>query len=118
MSSSSSTASPDKLSTTIAPLTFKVSVKKVTKSGSSSFPTTPLFTTRLLSNLIIELSPGIIFISPSDKRLAGTPHWPDPSPSEIHDCPIDPGELIPYSTFSEDKTPSSVRSVKFESKDW
>ena len=84
----------------------------------------------MLSNITTELSPGIIFISPvvvaieivlspmlrlSEAKSVGIPHSPEPSPSDTHVCPVIPGELIPYSTFSDDKTPSSVRSVKFES---
>ena len=93
-------------------------------------PITPLSITRFSPNLITDLSPGKIFISPndvaidmelspsvrlSDASCVGTPQVPDPSPSDIHDCPVLPAELIPNSTFSEDKIPSSVRSVRLES---
>ena len=48
----------------------------------------------------------------------GFPQAPVPSPSEIHVWPESPTEEIPYSTLLADSTPSSTRSVRFESIVW
>ena len=62
----------------------------------------------------MEIFPSPIMIS-SAATDAGFPHVPAPSPSDIHVCPESPAEEIPYSTLLAERSPSSTRSVKFES---
>ena len=62
----------------------------------------------------MEIFPSPIMIS-SAATDAGLPHVPAPSPSDIHVCPESPAEEIPYSTLLAERSPSSTRSVKFES---
>ena len=84
----------------------------------------------VLSITTTALSPGVIFIPPfvvsktiavspiiiSSAAIAvGIPHSPEPSPSDIHDCPVTPSEVMPNSTLLDESIPSSTRSVRLES---
>ena len=62
----------------------------------------------------IDILPSPITIS-SAAIEDGFPHVPAPSPSDIHVCPESPADEIPYSILLAERSPSSTKSVKFES---